>query len=336
MIGVPGVQWNNDSKNPMAGSTLWRKVSDSQKAPLFAQLPKQTDMDLTINCNEFDVWPYRNGAGRRSFRDLLEGFTSPSMPLASTRQQPPFPVQQTPQQANETTKSGNITLMMTAPIVDVTNVPVYMHNLVHSFMNGSWFDVSTSPNDPFFLLHHIFVDKIFEMWLRKHRPGPEQYPRRDCPPGHSAYAPMVPFVPLIENVLFFTDSRALGYDYDNSRLGNTMVALADSSPLNETTIESSRVSTLNPAAIGTIVMAVIILFCIILVALLVIRLMHERRSYYYYTCIDPPEPRAISQLEALNTWRRNNFITSVDRYPNRPTHLTEGEKLRLLDGNEQY
>lgn len=62
-------------------------------------------------------------------------------------------------------------------------------------------------------MHDVHFDPPFEY----------QYPRRGCPPGHNAYSPMVPFIPLIENVAFFTDSRALGYDYDNHRLGNAVI-----------------------------------------------------------------------------------------------------------------
>ncbi|VDP94321.1 unnamed protein product [Echinostoma caproni] len=52
--------------------------------------------------------------------------------------------------------------------------PFHFTTQVHSYLNGSWFDVSTSPNDPVFILHHAFVDKLFELWLRKYRPGLEQ------------------------------------------------------------------------------------------------------------------------------------------------------------------
>ncbi|GAA54899.1 tyrosinase, partial [Clonorchis sinensis] len=163
----PGLLTSNGRKSPMAGATLWRKVNDPKLAPGFARLPDQLDVDITLNCSDYDAWPYSMGAGRRSFRDLLEGFTDPKdgdsiiLPLPSGS-------------ANEVNiNQTNTTVSVASPIFSVLNVPVHMHNLVHSYFNGSWFDVATSPNDPIFFLHHTFVDKLFELWIRKNRPSPE-------------------------------------------------------------------------------------------------------------------------------------------------------------------
>lgn len=130
MALLSGVQWNNDPKNPMAGNRLWRHLSDPRKAPMFAKLPDQMDIDLTLDCLDYDVWPYRNGAGRQSFRDLLEGFTDPKPSLTPVTQPPSLASQTTKTVANQTTKLVNTTSLSTTPIVDLTNVPVHMHNLV--------------------------------------------------------------------------------------------------------------------------------------------------------------------------------------------------------------
>ncbi|KER18239.1 hypothetical protein T265_16199, partial [Opisthorchis viverrini] len=108
----------------MAGTTLWRKVNDPKLAPGFARLPDQLDVDITLNCSDYDAWPYSMGAGRQSFRDLLEGFTDPKdgdsiiLPLPSGS-------------ANDVNvNQTNTTVSVAPPISSVLNIPVHMHNLV--------------------------------------------------------------------------------------------------------------------------------------------------------------------------------------------------------------
>ena len=31
-------------------------------------------------------------------------------------------------------------------------------------------DLATAANDPAFVLHHVFVDKLLEVWLQKRKP----------------------------------------------------------------------------------------------------------------------------------------------------------------------
>ena len=35
-------------------------------------------------------------------------------------------------------------------------------------MNGTMTDVPSASNDPFLTYHHVFVDYILEMWIRRH------------------------------------------------------------------------------------------------------------------------------------------------------------------------
>ncbi len=45
---------------------------------------------------------------------------------------------------------------------------------VHAFFSGTLSGVTTSTNDPLFILHHTMIDKLFERWLRMHRPHVSQ------------------------------------------------------------------------------------------------------------------------------------------------------------------
>jgi len=44
----------------------------------------------------------------------------------------------------------------------------FLHNAVHLYMNGTMSSVEKSANDPIFIVHHVFVDSLFEIWLRDH------------------------------------------------------------------------------------------------------------------------------------------------------------------------
>ncbi|TRY81364.1 hypothetical protein DNTS_029011 [Danionella cerebrum] len=88
-----------------------------------------------------------------------------------------------------------------------------MHNSLHVFMNGSMSSVQGSANDPIFLLHHAFIDSIFEQWLRRHQPPRTHYPSANAPIGHNDGYYMVPFIPLYRNGDYFLSTKALGYEY---------------------------------------------------------------------------------------------------------------------------
>lgn len=42
------------------------------------------------------------------------------------------------------------------------------HNLIHTFVGGDMGDLTTSPNDPLFWLHHANIDRIWTMWRIRH------------------------------------------------------------------------------------------------------------------------------------------------------------------------
>lgn len=91
-----------------------------------------------------------------------------------------------------------------------------MHNLVHTFVNGTWFDIANSPNDPLFWFHHSFVDKLFEEWLAKRKKIPKLPP--GARPGHGHNDSAVPLFPAEKLGDYFVPLRNLGARYDDENL----------------------------------------------------------------------------------------------------------------------
>ncbi|XP_061817639.1 tyrosinase-like [Nerophis lumbriciformis] len=139
------------------------------------RLPTSADVAFTLSLANYDTGAMDRTANM-SFRNTIEGFGDPQTGMGSS------------------TRMG-------------------MHAALHVFMNGSMSSVQGSANDPIFLLHHSFVDSLYEEWLRRHRPDPSQYPSSDAPIGHNSEYYMVPFLPLHRNREYFTSSKDLGYEY---------------------------------------------------------------------------------------------------------------------------
>lgn len=140
-----------------------------------ARLPTSAEVEFTLSLANYDTGAM-DRTSNMSFRNTLEGFGDPQTGLGSS------------------TRMG-------------------MHAAIHVFMNGSMSSVQGSANDPIFLLHHAFVDSIYEEWLRRHRPSPSDYPESNAPIGHNSEYHMVPFLPLHRNREYFISSKDLGYDY---------------------------------------------------------------------------------------------------------------------------
>ncbi|KAM9853003.1 tyrosinase [Aulostomus maculatus] len=139
------------------------------------RIPTSADVEFTLGLPEYETGPM-DRFSNMSFRNVLEGFASPQTGMA-------IPGQST------------------------------MHNALHVFMNGSMSSVQGSANDPIFLLHHAFIDSIFERWLRTHQPLRTNYPQANAPIGHNDGYYMVPFLPLYRNGDYFLSNKALGYEY---------------------------------------------------------------------------------------------------------------------------
>ncbi|XP_018604419.2 tyrosinase [Scleropages formosus] len=140
-----------------------------------SRIPTSADVEFVLSLTDYETGPMDRGANM-SFRNVLEGFASPETGLAVRGQST-------------------------------------MHNSLHIFMNGSMSSVQGSANDPVFLLHHVFIDSIFEQWLRRHQPPRSRYPTENAPIGHNDDYYMVPFIPLFRNGDYFLSTKALGYDY---------------------------------------------------------------------------------------------------------------------------
>ncbi|KAJ8256759.1 hypothetical protein COCON_G00189110 [Conger conger] len=139
------------------------------------RLPTSADVEFVVSLPEYETEPLDRTANM-SFRNVLEGFASPETGMAVRGQST-------------------------------------MHNSLHVFMNGSMSSVQGSANDPIFILHHAFIDSIFEQWLRRHQPPRTLYPAENAPIGHNDGYYMVPFIPLYRNGDYFLSTKALGYEY---------------------------------------------------------------------------------------------------------------------------
>uniref|UniRef100_A0A665VKL7 Tyrosinase copper-binding domain-containing protein n=1 Tax=Echeneis naucrates TaxID=173247 RepID=A0A665VKL7_ECHNA len=88
-----------------------------------------------------------------------------------------------------------------------------MHNLVHDYFNGTMSHLPTAANDPLFMVHHSFVDKLLEVWLERHRYA--SYPESDeIHKAQRKESYMAPFFPLRTNGYYWNRSiLSLGYKY---------------------------------------------------------------------------------------------------------------------------
>ncbi|XP_060679576.1 tyrosinase-like [Hemiscyllium ocellatum] len=139
----------------------------------FDQLPSVDDVRACLSIDRFDTPPY-NPLALDSFRNALEGFINPQSP---------------------------------------GNVKISMHNLMHIYCGGTLGNIFLTTNDPLFMPMHVFVDKLFEMWLRRH-PG-TGYPTGNVPFGHQARDKVVTFIPIYENRDMMKSCREFGYNYDD-------------------------------------------------------------------------------------------------------------------------
>ncbi|OON23210.1 common central domain of tyrosinase [Opisthorchis viverrini] len=91
---------------------------------------------------------------------------------------------------------------------------LWINNKVHNMIEGSMQRTATATNDPIYILHQAFIDKLFSMWYRRHKPPFDAYPNHDVRPGHKRDAFLAAILPLARNSDMFTDVSNLGYDYD--------------------------------------------------------------------------------------------------------------------------
>ena len=77
-------------------------------------------------------------------------------------------------------------------------------------------DGPAAPNDPIFWLHHSFVDRILEKWLRKYKANATVLSKMGAPIGHNRTDPIVPSLfPIRTQEQMFKNSWEFDHEYED-------------------------------------------------------------------------------------------------------------------------
>ena len=140
-------------------------------------LPKKEHVDFLLRFERHDVPPYSKYSSC-NFRNLLEGYISTTTAFYSPKSHT-------------------------------------LHNQAHLHIGGAMEDVPSASNDPIFYLHHSFVDRILEKWLRKYKKDPAVLSKVEAPIGHNKNDPIVPLFPIRTHGQMFKKSGEFGYEYED-------------------------------------------------------------------------------------------------------------------------
>ena len=139
--------------------------------------PTKEEVNFALRFETFDLPPYGKESSCNS-KNILEGYAS--------------------------TKTG----------YRLPNVHT-LHNQVHIVVGGVMGDVPSASNDPIFPLHHSFVDRIYEKWLRKFNKDASVLSSYDAPIGHNKDDVIVPLYPVYTHQQIFKKSFEFVYAYDD-------------------------------------------------------------------------------------------------------------------------
>ena len=139
--------------------------------------PTKDEVNFALRFETYDLPPYSKESSC-NFRNILEGYSS--------------------------TETG----------YRLPNVHT-LHNKVHLVIGGIMGEVPSASNNPIFPLHHSFVDRIYEKWLRKFKKDASVLSERDAPLGHNKNDVIVPLFPLYTNEEMFRKSFDFGYEYED-------------------------------------------------------------------------------------------------------------------------
>ena len=78
-----------------------------------------------------------------------------------------------------------------------------------------WETFPSAANDPIFWLHHSFVDRILEKWLRKYKANATVLSKMGAPIGHNRRDPIVPLFPIRTHEQMFKKSWEFGNEYED-------------------------------------------------------------------------------------------------------------------------
>ena len=139
--------------------------------------PTKQEVNLALRFETFDLPPHDKESSC-NFKNILEGYVS--------------------------TKTG----------YRLPNVHT-LHNQVHIVVSGAIGDVPLASNDSIFPLHHSFVGRICEKWLRKFNKNASVLSTYDAPIEHNKDDVIVPLYPVYTHQQMFKKSFEFGYDYDD-------------------------------------------------------------------------------------------------------------------------
>ena len=161
-------------------------------------LPRKKEVDFVLCFDTFDKKPFSKSS-EKNFRNTLEGFTNTKTGKHSKE---------------DHTLHNQVHIFLGGSLPPKSHKVTSKNNTYLG--NGVMKDVPSASNDPIFLLHHSFVDRIFEKWLRRHnQKASKALSASGAPLGHNSQSPLVPFFPYWIHEDLFKKSSEFGYDYED-------------------------------------------------------------------------------------------------------------------------